>query len=650
MSCSDAPGRLQHSALFRGMPHVQQRNTLILFAPALITALLQAQTQPAARVVPYPIDLPQGFQAAIANGTRTATGHPGPKYWSNYAHYDIAVDLDPNAARLRGTAVVTYHNRSPEPLDQLVLHMRQNLMKADAQRTRTIVPTNGFELGTVTLDGEEVRANVRDTRLFLRLPKPLAPGDKTTVSIDYAFDVPVAGTAPRMGHERDNVFYLGYWYPQFAVYDDVDGWVAERYRGNGEFYMGYADYDVAITAPVGYLVRATGELQNADEVLTEKARTALATAASTRDIVHIVDKQDLEAAAATATSASGKLTWKFHADNVRDCAVSLGKTYVWDATRADIADKHGPGKNGTAMIHAVYETNSGDWVRGVEYARHTIEYMSAHVHPYPWPHMTACEGIIGGGMEYPMMTIIGGRNPAGTIAHELIHMWFPMLVGSNEKRYAWQDEGFTSFWTTLCRDDFTDRKNGARGSILQYANTVSRGGDVVCMRHADTYGDDNFSFASYGKTAAILHQLRGLLGDDTFFAAFRRYAADWAFKHPQPYDFFRTLSDVAGVDLEPYFRTWFFEAWQLDHAIGSVESKNGKTTVTIEDRGRAVHPAIVEVTYASDKKERQTVQASYWWNHTNATLAFDGDVVAVQIDPDLTSLDCSRKNNEWKKQ
>ena len=179
--------------------------------------------------------------------------------------------------------------------------------------------------------------------------------------------------------------------------------------------------------------------------------------------------------------------------------------------------------------------------------QHTIEYMSEHVYPYPWPHMSACEGIIGGGMEYPMMTLCGPR-AASTTRHETIHMWFPMIVGSNEKRYAWQDEGFTSFWTTLCGDDFDGRKNGPMRDVMGYANTVKNGGDVVCMRHADTYGADDFQFASYTKTAAILHQLRGLLGDETFFAAFRRYVNDWAMKHPAPYDVFATFQDVAGID------------------------------------------------------------------------------------------------------
>ena len=626
-----------------------QAKTLVAFPASLFLAALAAAQSPsvASRVVPYPIDLPDGFQTAIENGTRTATGRPGTKHWTNYAQYRLSAELDPKAARLTGHAVMTYHNRSPQPLDQLIVHLYQNLMRSGAERTRTVVATDGFEVGEVRLAGELVSPQVRDTRMTVRLPKPLAPGGKITLEIDYAFAVPKAGTAPRMGHEAENVFYLGYWYPQFAVCDDVNGWVADPHRGNGEFYMDYADYDLAITAPVGYLVQATGELQNADEVLTQNARDALARAHTSHDIVHVVDQDDLDAGKVTAESASGKLTWRFRAENVRDAAVSVARTYLWDATYAVVKDKDGPGKDGTTMIHAVYEANAGDWVRGALYAQRTIEYMSAHVHPYPWPHMTACEGIIGGGMEYPMMTIVGGRQPAGTITHELIHMWFPMLLGSNEKRYAWQDEGFTSFCTTLCRDDSSGNTNGQKRDLLQYANTVARGGDVACMRHADTYGTDNFSFASYGKPAAILHQLRALLGDETFFKAFRRYADDWAWKHPYPYDFFRTFSDVAGQDLEPYFRTWFFETWRLDHAVGSVESKDGKTIVTIEDRGRAVHPAIVEVTCRDGKKERQTVTAKQWQGHTQAVLTFVGDVVDVQIDPDVTTLDCQRKNNSW---
>ncbi|MBL8729071.1 MAG: M1 family metallopeptidase [Planctomycetes bacterium] len=610
----------------------------------------QAPNAPA-RVVPYPIDLPPDFEAAVANGTRTLTGRPGPNHWTNIARYRIEAELDPATATLRGHATMTYVNRSPQVIDRLVVHLYQDLLKPEAERTRpNLTSTGGIELGEVRIGDQPVRARPYDTRLSLRLPEKLAGGGEVTLQIDWSFPVPRAGTAPRMGHEDADVFYLGYWYPQFAVYDDVDGWVADPYRGNGEFYMDYADYDLAITVPQGYLVRATGDLQNADEVLSEKARAALTRAHDTRDIVHVIDADDLTAGTWTAPSPGGKATWRFRAENVRDVAVSVARTYLWDATHAVVKDKEGLGKDGITMIHAVYEPKSGDWVRAAEYARHTIEFMSAHVHPYPWPHMTACEGIIGGGMEYPMMTIVGGRRPESTLMHELIHMWFPMLIGSNEKRYAWQDEGFTSFWTTLCLDEFRHRTSGPRRDILSYGNTVARGGDVVCMRHADTYGEDDFGFASYGKPAAILHQLRALLGDETFFAAFRRYAADWAFRHPTPYDFFRTFSDVSGQDLDPYFRTWFFEAWRLDHAIASVTPHDGGTTIVVEDRGRALHPAVVAVTHGDGRTERQTVPASHWRQHAQATLEVGPDVTEVLLDPDTTSLDCDRRNDRWRRE
>jgi hypothetical protein len=620
--------------------------------PAVLasTCLLTAQSAAApARVTPYPIDLPAGFTAAIGEGTRTRTGRPGPNHWTNTARYRIDVELDPATQRLSGRATLTYTNRSPHELDRLWLHLYQDLLRPGAMRTRFVDPVGGIDVAEVRIDGKPVRGRVFDTRMALRLPQRLAAGAELTLEVDYAFTVPPAGAGPRMGHEAGNVFYLGYWYPQFAVFDDVDGWVAEPYRGNGEFYMGYADYDVAITLPQGYLVRATGELQNADEVLTEKARAALQQAMQQREVVHVVDAEDLAAGRQTATAPSGKLTWRFRAENVRDVAVSAARTYLWDATHAVVKDKDGSGKDGMAMIHAVYEPRSGDWVRAAEYTRHTIEYLSAHVHPYPWPHMTACEGIIGGGMEYPMMTIVGGTQPGGTIAHEVVHMWFPMLVGSNEKRFAWQDEGFTSFWTTLCRDDFRRRTQGPRRDILQYANAVARGGDVVCMRHADTYGEDDFGFASYGKPAAILHQLRALLGDEVFFAAFRRYVADWAWKHPTPYDFFHTFADVSGQDLAPYFRTWFFETWRLDHAIAGVSADGDGTLVAIVDQGRAVHPAVVEAAYADGRKERRTVPAAHWQQATRAELRFGADVVAVELDPDVTSLDCDRANNRWRR-
>jgi hypothetical protein len=225
-----------------------------------------------------------------------------------------------------------------------------------------------------------------------------------------------------------------------------------------------------------------------------------------------------------------------------------------------------------------------------------------------------------------------------------------MLLGNNEKRYAWQDEGFTTFWSTLCLDALNQRSNGPRRDVLEYAGYVRAGFDAACMRHADAYGDDDFGFASYTKPAAVLHQLRGLLGDETFFRAFRAYAADWACKHPYPYVFFHAFAAAAGQVLQPYFRTWLFETWTLEHAIAKVDVGSGKAVVTVEDRGRAVHPCIVEATFADGSKARQTVPAATWWQNRTATLSFDGEVTGIEIDPDVTSLDADRKNNRWRRE
>ena len=251
-----------------------------------------------------------------------------------------------------------------------------------------------------------------------------------------------------MGQDGE-VFYLAYWYPQLAVYDDVSGWKADQYMDNGEFYMDYGSYEVEITVPAGWLVSATGTVQNPEAVLSEQTRARLAQAAQTRETVSIVGEDERQAGVSTASG--GMLTWRFKADDVRDFAFGTSNHYVWDATSANVGDHDGDGQNDTAMIHAFYRPDRSLWKRSAEFAQFSIEHLSQTIMPYPYPHMTTVEGIIGGGMEYPMMTLIGpGRNDRslfGVTYHEIGHMWFPMIVGQDEKQYTWMDEGLTSFNT-----------------------------------------------------------------------------------------------------------------------------------------------------------------------------------------------------------
>lgn len=642
-----------------------------IFGLSLAGALLAPAVAQIERPIPYPITEPDGWAEAVAAGTRTQTGVPGPKYWTNYTRYTIRAQLDPVAAKVTGHVELTYANRSPHEIPRLLIHLRHNAHKAGNLRNRYLEITGGVTVSNVRIgdgapsgDVDAVEAGgprrrggnagprIVGTLMTLPLPAPLAPGGEVKVAMDWEYQVPKRG-APRNGHEDFHTYYLAYWYPQLAVFEDVaDDFVADQYLTNAEFYMGYADYDLEFTAPKGWLVRATGSLENPEAVLTDVARARLAAARGGREIVHVITKEDLEAGRTTRTDQGDALTWHYRARQVRDCAVSVSDRYVWDATHAVIPDQGGPGKDGVAMIHAVYRPDSRGFDGAAGHARHTIETMSKLVHPYPWPHMTVCGGVIGGGMEFPMMTICGNGS-LGLVAHELIHMWFPMLVGSNETAHAWQDEGFTSFFTGYVTAASTGRELSPRRSTQGYLGVAARGEAGPLMTHGDYYpaaGRAGYQFASYTKSAAVLHQLRDLMGDEVFFATFKKYAAAWAYKHPRPQDFFNLFQAAAGRDLGWFFRTWYFETWTLDQAIESVTATADGTDVVVADLRYATYPTIVEVEYESGEKARQTIDVAHWLaGKKTKTLRFGPGVVRVELNPDKVTLDVSARNDTWKR-
>ncbi len=628
-----------------------------------ITALVlaSAATAQIERPIPYPIPRDNAWAGAVDGGTRTDAGAPGADYWTNYAKYSIDASLDPKTAKVSGKIEMTYENRSPKSIRSLSIHLRQNAHKAGNLRNRYLEITGGVEVRDLRVDGESVEvggrrrrdeasARITGTVMTLSLPERLRSGDSVTMSMNWSYQVPKRG-APRNGHEDFHTYYLAYWYPQFAVFEDVGGWVAEQYRTNAEFYMGYADYDIRFTAPKGFLVRATGALQNAEDTLTKASRKRLEKARGGRDIVHVLTEEDLEKKRVTRMDKGKTLTWHYTASNVRDCAVSVSDRYLWDASHAVIDDRDGPGKDGKSMIHAVYHADDKKrFDRAAEYARHTIEHMSRLIYPYPWDHMTVCGGVIGGGMEFPMMTICGNGG-LGLVTHELVHMWFPMIVGTNEKARAWQDEGFTSFFTTVTTAAFRQKEENRRMDVQSYLRTAARGEPAPLMRHGDQYPDrGSYGAASYNKSKAVLHQLRDLVGEETFYSTFRQYAADWAFKHPHAQDFFNAFCTGASQDLSWYFRTWYYETWTLDQAIDSVVAVDGGTDVTVVDKKYATYPTTVAVTYADGRTESKAIEASHWLSGKKSkTLRFDADVQRVELNPGKVTLDLSRRNNVWKK-
>lgn len=613
------------------------------------------------RPLPYPVMPVPGFQKAIEQGTRTTDGRPGPNYWTNTAHYDIQATLSPDTGILKGKQVVRYWNNSPDTLQYVMVHLRQNLHREGVVRSVSVEITGGMHLSEVTVQGEELLERVSEglpgytidgTIMRIELPSPLHPGNWVEFGFSWSFEVPER--APRMGRE-DGVFFLGYWYPQIAVYDDVNGWRADPYVGPGEFYMGYGTYDVSITLPSGWLVAATGALQNTEELFPGEILARLRQASYANEVIHIVTEQDLQVKSVTNGRPEEKLTWRYKAENVRDFAFSATRWHVWDATTAAVGDPDGDGQPDTAMIHAFYRPDADGWSRAAEYGQFSIEHLSELLLPYPYPHMTIVEGIIGGGMEYPMMTLIGSRGDEsvfGTTYHEISHMWVPMIVGSDEKAFAWMDEGLTSFNTYEGRSAFYGIDGWDSGSASLYFVIAGTGDEIEPMRHTDTFPVGNrtaWRVAAYSKPALVLNALRGLVGQEQFYEAYRTYVERWSYKHPYPYDLFNTFEDILGEELDWFWSSLLYETWTLDLAIGEVNVTRESVEVTIVDEGLVPVPVPVRVFYRDGTTSDEIIPVQAWLEgRREATVSFPpGQVTRVQIDPEWFLPDVDRTDNVW---
>lgn len=621
------------------------------------------------RPTPDMVVPPTQYLQAVERGTRTADGAPGPNYWQQWTDYVISTRLDPGKHRITGTARITYRNNSPGALGTVFVQLLQNLHAPGAIRNRPAEVTGGVNLARVVADGQVLADSlagdqpgyrVNGTIMALRLPRPVAPGDSTVLGFEWSFIVPRTGVG-RMGWDRDDLFYIAYWYPQMAVYDDVVGWQLDPYLGNAEFYAGFGSYDVTVSVPEGWLVRATGSLQNGSAVLAPGVRERLARAEASDAIVHVVSQEDLDAGNVTRESDDGWLSWKFVADTVRDFAFSATRDSRWDAARTSVGDRDGDGQPDYTRVDAIWRATAPKWSRSAEYTRHAIDFLSRYTGlPYPWPHMTAVEGegIIGGGMEFPMMTLIGAYNTRSdsalyyVTAHEEAHMWLPMTVSVDEKRYAWMDEGSTTFHENQARKEFfagVDADDPDRRSYLDFART-GREGEM--MRWSDYHYQGARVPASYAKPATVLVTLRRLLGEDVFHAAWRKYLRDWRFKNPKPWDYFRSMAASAGRDLDWFWYSWYYTTWQLDQAIESVAAVEGGVRVTVRDLGRVPMPVYLTITAEDGSTVERIIPVDPWLagrRRASATAALPGPVARVEIDAAGVLPDIDRTNNVWRR-
>ncbi len=639
-------------------------------APTAAPAPAPVPVQSPATDAPGPaVALPvsPAFERAIARRTRTRTGEPGPLYWQQWARYTLQATLDPRAKRLTGSGQVRYFNRSPDTLATVAIHLYQNLFRPGAARNDVVPETRGMILTRLAAQGVALRSTparetgpgyaVDGTVATLRLPRPLLPGDSADIEAAWSFDVPPDG-APRMGQDGE-IYYLAYWYPQIAVYDDVGGWHTDQYLGNAEFYMGFGDYDVSITAPAGWLVAATGALQNERDVLSTRSRERLARARVSREPVRIVAAEERGAGKATTGAPDGTLTWRFSARNVRDFAFGASDKYLWDAALAVVGDRDGDGRADTSLVQSFWRPERGAWAwdKSARYAQHSVEFLSRYLWPYPYPHMTVVDGLVScSGMEYPMMTCIGGRRDTLSLysvtVHEIAHMWFPMQVASDEKRFAWQDEGVTRFNQAQAMREFFNGYD-LEGNVRNvYLNLARSGGEVELMRHGDLYpSGPAYAVASYQKMATNLVALRALLGDSLFMRAYHEYARRWLNRHPQPQDFFNSFEHVSGRDLSWFWRTWWYETAMLDQAVGAVTREGDAYVVRIENRGRAPMPVRMVVRRSGGGVDRVELPVEAWLSGATSAevrVPAAAAVVEVAIDPEERFPDADRSNNVWR--
>jgi hypothetical protein len=649
-------------------------------APLLLAALVQQPTilpppAPALPAVARDTSPFRRLELPAANLLREGSGRPGPRYWQQRVDYTINVALDTTTHTVAGDETIRYTNNSPDTLTYLWLQVDQNIYRTDS-RGSLINPADarwsarGFEGGDMISSFAAVRpgaakgatrsvalqTTVNGTMLRADLDRPLAPGASVTLAIVYKFQVPEHGS-DRMGRQQFGgrwLYEIAQWYPRLAVYDDVRGWNTEQYLGQGEFYLEYGDIDFAITVPRSYVVAATGNLLNPEAVLTAAERARLTGARRADSTVVIIGKTEAGSATTRPAGTSPTLTWRYSAKNVRDVAWAAAPNFVWDASSWD-----------GILLQSFYPPDAdADWANSTAYVRHTIKHYSEKWFHYPYPTAINIAGPVGG-MEYPMIVFCSsrasGRGLFGVTTHELGHQWFPMVVGSNERLYAWMDEGFNTFINTYsARVFYHDTTGPGASGIDQFAQFAARGRDQApSILPADRVPGELLGVAAYFKPGVGLFVLRqSMLGDSSRFdAAFREYIRRWAFKHPTPADFFRTMDDALGEDLSFFWRGWFYRTDVVDQAVDSVQQHVDtagvkSANVFLESPGGLPMPVDLRLTFAGGATERVLLPVEVWLLGSRYVYVRDipGDVVKVEIDPDHRYPDVRRANNVWAKQ
>jgi hypothetical protein len=599
--------------------------------------------------------------------TRSADGSPNTGYWQNKADYQITATLDDVANTITGTAVITYKNNSPHSLPFLWLQLDQNLFNKESRgQARMPVESRsrygdskssfngGYKIAAVKVNDIAATYVLSDSRMQVRLTDNLKPGgSELKIKIDYSFTMPEYG-ADRSGilkTKNGNIYAVAQWYPRMCVYDDVQGWNTLPYLGPSEFYLEYGDFDFTITVPSGHIVVASGELQNTSEVLTAEQQKRMEAAKGSDKTVII--RSEKEVTDPASRPSASKLSWHYKIANARDVAFASSRSFIWDAARINLPS----GKTSLAMsVYPAESNGSKAWGRATEYVKGSIENYSKRWMEFPYPVATNVASNVGG-MEYPGIVFCGASSKQeglfGVTDHEFGHTWFPMIVGSNERKYGWMDEGFNTFINSLADDDFNEGEyKNTEKDMGYYASYYFADNLEPIFTTPDAMQEANIGRLLYAKPGYALELLRNqVIGPVRFDYAFKTYIRQWAYKHPTPWDFFKIMDNAAGEDLSWFWKAWFIENYKLDQGILSIKNETGNGAVaTIVNLEQMAMPVTIEYETITGAKERIKLPVEIWNNtsYFKVRLPAKDAVTKVTLDPDKVYPDVNLGNNSWK--
>ncbi len=583
--------------------------------------------------------VPTNIQKAVKKGTRSMNGLPGAKYFQNRANYKISVEFDPATGLLQGYESIEYINNSPDSLRNIVIRLYQNYLKSDALRQSAVEKSDlhdGVEIISAEINGQSVDSaqfHPYGTNMIISLKKKMSPGGTMNLAIKWRVQLPNK-TLIRMGRYDTTSYFVAYWYPQIAVYDDLSGWCLESYTGLQEFYNEYGDFEVEVKVPKDYVVWATGELQNPKELFQPEILKRIQKASTSDEVVQIIKPEDLTSKKVILPAAKGK--WNFKAKNVSDFAFGVSDNYVWDGVSAVVDSMTGRRAN----VNAVYKNGSkaGQGVAAI--GRTTIIRLSTNIMgvPYPYPHNTIWEGHFG--REFPMMSNDGPFeeefDKVFVTSHEVSHSYFPFLVGTNEIHNAWIDEGLITFLPKAIELEYGNAN--AHHYLASYGKyAMGTSWDIPLSVPTTQMNEQTYMMQNYGRAAVGFYFLHDMLGNELFSKVIKEYITRWKGKHPTPTDLALTFNAVTGQDWSWYWNPWFYNYGYADLALADVEVKGANLKLKVLKKGSFPVPVKITLTFADNTTTTIYHSAIVWRDAAEF-------VVEQKFDKEITKVSLGDKN------